>query len=93
VRQAGGGVIIAVWAAPGARASEILGVEEGRLRIRVAAPPAAGRANAELRRFLAQRLDVPPTAVAVVAGGTSRHKRVAVAGISAGVAIARLGAP
>ena len=86
-------MIIAVSATPRARASEIVGVVEGRLRVRVAAPPAGGRANAELRRLLARRLQVPPSAITIVAGGDSRHKRVAVAGISAGAAAERLGVP
>jgi hypothetical protein len=84
-------VIISVWATPGARASEITGTADERLRVRLAAPPVEGRANAELRRFLAQRLGVPPSAVIIVAGSASRRKRVAVVGVGVGEAAERLG--
>jgi uncharacterized protein len=84
-------VIIAVWATPGARTSELTGVQEGLLRVRIAAPAAEGRANRRLREFLARRLQVPPSTVTVVAGGSSRRKQVAVAGMSPDEVIARLG--
>ena len=56
--------------------------EEGRLQVRVAASPVEGKANKELVRFLAQRLDIPPSYVTVVRGATSRHKVVDVQGLS-----------
>lgn len=55
----------------------------GELRCRVAAPPADGDANRSLVRLLADALAVPPTAVTIEAGASSRVKRVLVAGRSA----------
>lgn len=55
----------------------------GELRVRVAAPPAGGAANAALVRLLAHELDVPGGAVRLIAGEASRHKRVAVDGLPA----------
>ncbi len=46
------------------------------MKLRVAAPPAGGRANAEAEEFLARRLGVRRSKVAVVRGASSREKIV-----------------
>jgi uncharacterized protein len=71
-----------VWASPGARRSEITGVADGRLRVRLAAPAHEGKANAELVRFLAASLQVPRSAVSLVAGAGARRKLVRVHGVT-----------
>jgi len=75
-------VRLAVWATPGRRLSEIAGVAGGELRVRLGAPPADGRANRELCRFLADTIGVPRGAVTIVAGAGGRHKVVQVAGVA-----------
>lgn len=85
------GVRLAVWVTPGRRVSEVAGVAGGELRVRVAAPPADGRANRELSRFLAETLGVPRSAVTIVAGAGARHKVVQACGIAPGEARRRLG--
>ncbi len=59
--------------------------------MRVAAPAAEGRANAELVRFLAEKLRVPRGAVTLSAGGRSRRKLVHLAGVTLDDARSRLG--
>lgn len=56
--------------------------DEGVLQARVAAPAVGGAANAALVRLLADELDLPRSAVRLVAGATGRHKLVMVDGIS-----------
>lgn len=73
---------MAVWVSPGASRDEILGVLDGRLRVRVAASPQEGRANAALARFVAGLLGVAPSAVRLVSGATSRRKVLRVCGVS-----------
>lgn len=67
---------------PGAKRTEPAGRHgEGtnqRLKVRLAAPPVEGRANAELLRFLAEAFGVPLRNVRLVRGETSRHKVVRV---------------
>jgi uncharacterized protein len=56
------------------------------LRVRVAAPPVDGAANAALVRLLAKALGVPKSAVTIVSGETSRGKTVEVVGEPADLA-------
>ncbi len=72
---------IVVHVAPRAGRTEIAGRHGDAIRVRVAAPPVDGAANAELTRFLAERLGVPRQAVAIVSGVTSRRKTVEIAGL------------
>lgn len=61
---------------PGAKSTEVSGVHADALKIRLAAPPADGQANAELFRFLAESFDVPRRNVTLIHGASSRRKRV-----------------
>jgi hypothetical protein len=61
---------------PGARRTVIEGEHGGALRITVGAAPERGRANDEVVRLLAAALEVPRSAVEVVAGHSSRDKIV-----------------
>ena len=67
---------------PRGRRDEVVGLYGDALKVRLIAPPVKGRANRALREFLAGRLSVPTSAVEVVSGHTSRHKRVRVKGVS-----------
>jgi uncharacterized protein (TIGR00251 family) len=60
----------------------VVGVVEGRLRVRLAAPPVEGAANEELVRFLSRSLGVPQGAVSVTAGAGGRRKTVLVRGVA-----------
>jgi uncharacterized protein YggU (UPF0235/DUF167 family) len=57
------------------------GVVDGVLRVRVAAPPADDAANRALVRLLAHELDVPVSAVHIVAGARGRAKILALHGV------------
>lgn len=49
-----------------------------RLVVRLTAPPADGKANAQLKRFLADEFGVPLSAVTIEQGAASRDKTVSV---------------
>jgi uncharacterized protein (TIGR00251 family) len=75
---------------PRAGRDAIDGVDaEGRLRIRVAAPPVDGAANESLVRLLATTLGVPRGAVVIESGTTSRLKRVGIDQLTAEALTAR----
>ncbi len=62
---------------------------DGALRARVAAAPVDGAANSALVRLLADRLELPPTAVRIVKGATARRKTIVVEGATPGSILAR----
>jgi uncharacterized protein (TIGR00251 family) len=56
------------------------------LKARVAAPPEDGKANTALTSLLAELLDVPRSAVQIVAGETARLKTIAIRSTSQAIA-------
>ena len=74
-------VVLAVHAQPGAGRSQVVGRHGDAVKIRVAAPPEAGRANDALVALLAERLGVPPKSVTLESGASSRTKRFRIAGV------------
>lgn len=87
---AAGAVVLTIHVQPGAKAAGVAGTYGDALKIRIAAPPVDGRANEALLDFLASRLGVPRRAVSLVAGESSRRKRVRVDGATADAVVARL---
>jgi uncharacterized protein (TIGR00251 family) len=80
VREQNGEVVFSVRVQPRASRDAVGGIWQGALRVRLTAPPVEGEANDALVRFLAERLNVPRSAVRLLAGQRSRTKRVAVRG-------------
>jgi uncharacterized protein (TIGR00251 family) len=76
---------------PRAERTEVVGWYGDAVKIRLAAPPIDGAANDELVAFLADELGVARSSVEIVAGRTSRRKRVAVDGVKREEALDRLG--
>jgi uncharacterized protein len=63
---------------PGASRTEFAGKHGDRLKVRLAAPPQDGKANAALIEFLAQYYGVPRRKVRITSGLKSRQKRVVI---------------
>lgn len=84
---------LSVRVTPRAKQDALAGWSDGVLRVRLAAPPVDGKANAALCRFLAGRLGVPVRAVQIVGGETARDKRLWIEGIDHETLIQRLTAP
>lgn len=75
-RDESGAVVLVLHVQPGAKRTEVAGVHGAALKIRLAAPPVDGKANAELLRFLAEAFGVPLRNVTLQRGETSRAKVV-----------------
>lgn len=65
---------LAIHATPGARHTEVAGAHGDALRVRLAAPPVDGKANAALIAWAAQAFGVPRHAVQLLAGASARQK-------------------
>jgi uncharacterized protein len=90
IRAITGGVTIDVRVIPRARKSEIGGTRGQAVLVRLKAPPVDGAANAELIEMIASKFQVAKRSVSIVAGETSRQKRVRIIGLDVATAEARL---
>lgn len=91
IRATRTGVRVELRVIPRASKTTLAGVRDGRLLLRVTAPPVDGAANTAVVAALAKMLGVPKSAVRVVDGETSRNKSVEVTGIGEAVVLQRLG--
>ena len=74
----GSGSILHVKVVPNARRTAADGLHDGALRVRLAAQPVEGQANARLLAWLADELGCAKRAVRLLRGETSRRKVVEV---------------
>ncbi len=65
---------------PGARISGIAGEHDGRLKLKIAAPPVDNKANHALIDYVASLAGVSPRKVEILHGGRARRKTLAVNG-------------
>ena len=74
---------INVYVQPRANKTAVVGMHDGCVKIRLAAPPVDGAANAALVEFVAKQVGIAKSRVRITAGLTSRRKTVEVEGITA----------
>jgi uncharacterized protein (TIGR00251 family) len=74
---------INIYVQPRASKTVIAGMHDGCVKIRLAAPPVDGAANAALIEFVAEQLGIAKARVRITAGLTSRRKTVEVDGVTA----------
>jgi hypothetical protein len=86
LRRGDGRITLTLHIQPGAKKTEVAGLHGEALKIRLAAPPVDGKANAALIDFVAERLGVAKSAVSVKSGQTSRRKVLEVLDAPADVA-------
>jgi uncharacterized protein len=78
-----GRITLTLHIQPGAKRTECAGLHGDALKIRLAAPPVDGKANAALVDFIATALGLPKAAVVLKSGQTSRRKAVEITGATA----------
>jgi uncharacterized protein (TIGR00251 family) len=76
LRGVDGAVVLDISVVPGAKRTELIGLHDGALRVRLAAPPVDGKANDALVAWLADELGVQRRCMELVRGMTSRRKQV-----------------
>jgi uncharacterized protein (TIGR00251 family) len=67
-----------IKAIPGASRTELAGIKDGKLRVRLAAAPEKGRANAALCEFIAGVLGCPKRELQITNGEKGRNKTIAI---------------
>ena len=88
--ESGVGVRLEVKVQPRSSRNQIVGAQNGALKIKLTAPPVDGEANAALIDFLASCLKIPRKDINLVKGDTSRLKLVEIAGLNPDQLMARL---
>ena len=76
------GVILSVRLTPRGGRDALIGVKDGVVHLRVAAPPVDGRANRACAALVAEALGLRPGQVVLIGGETSRSKRFALSGVT-----------
>ena len=91
LRTTGDGVVVPVRVIPRSSRTQLAEIRDGRLVVRLKAPPVDGAANEALIGLLAKRLGVPRRAVRIVTGERARQKGVLIEGLTAAELRDRLG--
>jgi hypothetical protein len=81
---------IGVYVQPRAAKTCVAGMHDGDIKVRLAAPPVDGAANAALVEFVAGRLGIAKSRVRVVSGASSRRKVLQIEGVAADAIAAAL---
>ncbi len=74
-----GSIIVDIHVVPNASRTQVEGLHDGALRVRLHAPPVDGKANSALIEWLARELQVPRSSVELIRGQTARRKQLRVA--------------
>jgi uncharacterized protein (TIGR00251 family) len=76
-----GGTVLNVRVVPRSSKSLIDGVADGSLRVRLAAPPVDGAANAALIELLARYFGIPKSRISILSGQRAKQKRLLLRGV------------
>ena len=76
------GTILPVRAQPGARRSEIRGIQDGMLKVCVTQSPEKGKANRAIVELLSKSLGLKKSQIELLSGETSHQKRFLVRGVT-----------
>lgn len=75
-----GGVTLAIKAVPRSRRTQAVALQDGRVRVQIAAPPHDGQSNAALQRYLAEAAGVRASATRIHRGSSGARKLVEIDG-------------
>ena len=73
-----GALRLAVQITPNARKTEVIGVLDDALKLKLQAQPIEGKANEALIKYLSEELGVPKSALTITHGLTSKRKLIEV---------------
>ncbi len=91
IQEGNKALILEVKVLPRASRNQIVGEQEGMLRVKLTAPPVDGEANQSLIEFLAHQLKVPKKNLHILRGDSSRQKLLEISGLDKEELLKRLG--
>lgn len=74
--------MVTIYVQPGAKKSEVCGMHNGNIKIKLNSPPVDGKANAALIHFLSNFLNIPKSSIELISGQKSRIKKLKIMGVS-----------
>ena len=92
VRETASGLEVRLHVQPRAKHSEICGVHNGALKVKVTAPPVDDAANRAIVEYFSKLLGIPRSGLDIVSGLKSREKTLRVNGLSLPGFLDRIGA-
>lgn len=81
LREEADGVSFEVRVQPRSSKTEISGIQDGILRVRLTAPPVDGAANKQCIELLSRKMKVPKRFIIIASGVSARRKRLKVQGL------------
>ncbi|MGH7793187.1 MAG: DUF167 domain-containing protein [Thermodesulfobacteriota bacterium] len=75
-------ITLEIQVQPRSSRDEISGFQNGRVKVKVTAPPEGGKANEKLREIIGKAFGVAKSKVEIVRGETSRLKTIRIHGVS-----------
>ena len=93
ITETAAGVVFSVHVQPRASRNELCGVQGDAIKIRLTSPPVEDAANRLCAEFLAKQLGIAKSRVTIIAGAKSRHKTIAVAGVTGAEILSLLAQP
>ena len=82
VRETSSGLEIRLHVLPRAKRSEIAGVHNGALKLKITAPPVDDAANRAIIEFFSKMLDIPRSSLHIQSGSKSRDKTFQIKGLT-----------
>jgi uncharacterized protein (TIGR00251 family) len=82
IRETAKGLEVPVHVQPRARRTELGGVHNGALKLKVSAPPVDDAANRAVVEFFSEMMGIPRSRIQIIAGLKSRDKVLRIAGAS-----------
>ena len=83
VEESSRGVILPIWAQPGASREAVVGIQGDYLKIAIKAKAVEGAANKALVAFLSRALSLPKRTIRIASGERGRRKRILLEGVAA----------
>ena len=81
LREEADGVSFEVRVQPRSSKTEISGIQDGVLRVRLTSPPVDGAANRQCIELFSRKTKIPKRAIRIASGAKARRKRLKILGL------------
>ena len=82
IKELSEGLLISIYVQPGSSKTEIIGMHQNSLKIKLTSPPVEGAANSLLIKFISKELGIAKSKIVLKSGEKSRSKRLILKGCS-----------